>query len=56
MGLTRRHKVWDMGANNPETNKKQKIFTEGEQGTFKLTYDSSDEEDDDFFDTEHENR
>ncbi|EJK49810.1 hypothetical protein THAOC_31278 [Thalassiosira oceanica] len=48
--------VWDMGANNPETIKKQKTFTEGEQGTFKLTYDSSDEEDDDFFDTEHENR
>ena len=43
-----------MGANNTDTKKRRSSFNE-EQGAFKLTYDSSDEEDD-FFDSEQENR
>ena len=40
--------VWDMGATNPETRKKQK--TPADTGAFSLSYDASDEEDeeDDF--------
>ncbi|KAL7549708.1 hypothetical protein ACHAWF_012972 [Thalassiosira exigua] len=47
--------VWDMGANNHDTKKRRTSLKEMEQGAFKLTYDSSDEEDD-FFDSEHESR
>lgn len=43
-----------MGANNPDTAKRRSSINE-EQGAFKLTYDSSDEEDD-FFDSEQESR
>ena len=46
--------VWDMGVDNADTNKRRPSIKEEEQGTFKLTYDSSDDEDD--FDTEQENR
>lgn len=48
--------VWDMGANNPSTMRKRSSFNEEEQGAFKLTYDSSDEECGDLFDSEQENR
>ena len=44
-----------MGANNANTKKKRSSVNEEEQGAFKLTYDSSDEEDD-FFDSEQESR
>jgi hypothetical protein len=44
-----------MGANNPDTSKKQSSFKEEEHGAFRLTCDSSDEEDD-FFDSEQETR
>ncbi|KAL7541201.1 hypothetical protein ACHAXR_010718 [Thalassiosira sp. AJA248-18] len=47
--------VWDMGANNADTNKRRRSVNEVEQGAFKLTYDSSDEEDD-FFDSGQETR
>jgi len=47
--------VWDMGANNADTSKRRTSLNEEEQGAFKLTYDSSDEEDD-FFDSEQETR
>mmetsp|Transcript_31808 Transcript_31808/g.60760 ORF Transcript_31808/g.60760 Transcript_31808/m.60760 type:complete len:1025 (+) Transcript_31808:1906-4980(+) len=47
--------VWDMGANNLDTKKRRTSLNEDEQGAFKLTYDSSDEEDD-FFDSEQETR
>mmetsp|Transcript_9986 Transcript_9986/g.20594 ORF Transcript_9986/g.20594 Transcript_9986/m.20594 type:complete len:1705 (+) Transcript_9986:253-5367(+) len=46
--------VWDMGANNSDTKKRRSSLAE-DHGAFKLTYDSSDEEDD-FFDAEQENR
>lgn len=42
--------------NSPETMKKRSSAKEEEHGAFKLTYDSSDEEDGDFFDIEQENR
>ena len=48
--------VWDMGASNSDTTKRRSSINEVEQGTFKLTYDSSDEEDDGFFDSEQETR
>ena len=48
--------VWDMGANNPNTMRKRSSFNEEEQGAFKLTYESSEEEDGDLFDSEQENR
>ena len=44
-----------MGAGNADTNKRRSSVKEVEQGAFKLTYDSSDEEDD-FFDSEQETR
>ena len=48
--------VWDMGVNNAGTNKKRRpSLKEEEQGAFKLTYDSSDEEDD-YVDAERETR
>ena len=47
--------VWDMGANNISTTKRRTSLNEVEQGAFKLTYDSSDEEDD-FFSSDQETR
>jgi hypothetical protein len=47
--------VWDMGVNNPSTTRRRSSVNEEEQGAFRLTYDSSDEEDD-FLDSEQEFR
>lgn len=44
-----------MGANNADTTKRRPSLNEEQQGAFKLTYDSSDEEDD-CFDSEQETR
>lgn len=49
--------VWDMGANKPETYRPRASFKEeAKQGVFKLTYDDSSDDEDEFFDSEHENR
>jgi GTPase SAR1 family protein len=38
--------VWDMGATNPSTIKQRNVADDSDQGAFKLSYDSSDEEED----------
>ena len=46
-----------MGANKPETYRPRASFKEeAKQGVFKLTYDYSSDDEDEFFDSEHENR
>lgn len=44
-----------MGVNNPNTNRRRSSFRDDERGAFKLTYDSSDDEED-FFSSEQETR
>ena len=44
-----------MGVNNPNTNRRRSSFKDDERGAFKLTYDSSDDEED-FFSSEQEAR
>ncbi len=50
--------VWDMGVSNPDTTQTRTSFNEEEKkmNAFKLTYDSSDDEDEDFFDSEQQTR
>jgi len=45
-----------MGANNVSTTKRRTSLNEVEHGAFKLTYDSSDDEEDDVFSSEQETR
>lgn len=50
--------VWDMGVSNPDTTQTRTSFNEEEKkmNAFKLTYDSSGDEDEDFFDSEQQTR